>query len=558
MNRGLTPAGVTGLLDLTGNAQYVLYVTAWKRSLNIPTIPRPGRGLPRWEAFRRLNVGSVISFRANITGGPGVASGFPTPVIIENSSGSVTIQFDTGKTVTFTGDVIGYAESLDEKKQENWIIGVTLKLTTRPVYVGFGGTQATPSAATVQNQQTDPGLQQTYDPTSLRNTASQRIDIGTIADTDVADLAQLKIYVASGLATTSAPIPNLIPRTGQFLKTDRAGGAISVEWGTRSTTEDVTFPESFNRVDPYLLDSVAASAIINHISSGLPGVAGIPTGLQIVSVENQKIDRVLQKTKYDFGVTNSVQKVQIAGTDSLRSGIQADRDAITVLQNSTATDQVFASATYLSIGPTTPNLLNLMVKSQDPYRKKVTQNLINPGIQVLSISSGGARYVEYQTSGSTIYVWVQKNDKYGDGGFRRIQLSRQNVWNKPIRRFILSRMRFVAPPIPEYATQFGTTNAATFLGLSAGTVKYNSCSDSTKLITPTPANQAFFLGYHFESDALGFIQQLPENWFRQPIYCATSVTTEGAWVDASTLNLPLASPLALATTSDFNNFLISP
>ncbi len=613
-----TPAGVTGLLDLTGNAQYFLYVTAWKRSLTIPTIPRPGRGLTRWEAFRRMNVGSVISFRANVTGGPGVASGFPTPVVIENSSGSVTIQYDSGKTVVFAGDVVGYSESLDEEKQDNWIIGVTLKLTTRPVYAGFGGTQPTPSAATVADQQTDAGLSQNYDPVGLQTRATQRIDIGTITDTDAADLVKLQAYTASALATTSAPMPTLIPRTAQFIKTDRAGGAITTEWGKRDTGQDITFPESFQKIDAYLIESVAASSIIYHTSATPPSAPAAPTGLQYVSVETQQLDRTLSKKKfdyeinnsqqkiefahsenkvdpylldtfitsaivyhtsgavptpsvpsglqivsvntttktpllsevvYDISVTNSQQKVVIAGTESLYSAIQANRHAVASILTSSSTDEAVAASQWAGLQGT-QNLLNLQIKSLDPYRKRQILNFIDPGIQVLSISSGGSRLAETKIASGVVKVFVLSNVKFG-ASYRSILLSRVRVDNAPLRRFIISRMILQSPPIPEFASQFGTTNNASFLGLSAGTVKYNSCSDSTKL--NFSGTMSFFLGYHFENDSLGYIQQLPEQWFRVPQICNTSVTTEGDWVTASSLGLTFTP--AASTQTDFSGFL---
>src|ERR1035437_9185587 len=214
-DRGRTPSGITGLVDLTGSPQFTLYITSWKRVLTIPTIPRSGRGQPRWESFRQLNVGSQIALRGNATGGPSVVNGYPCPVIIENSIDSVTVQFDTGKTITFTGVVTEYSEELNEKRADNWDVGITIKLTTRPVYVGFGNTQATAAAQTPADAQTDQSLAKTYDPVGLLMNAVRRIDVGTVADSDAAEVAKAMLYAASGLALTSAPIPTLIPRTGK-------------------------------------------------------------------------------------------------------------------------------------------------------------------------------------------------------------------------------------------------------------------------------------------------------------------------------------------------------
>ncbi len=145
-------------------------------------------------------------------------------------------------------------------------------------------------------------------------------------------------------------------------------------------------------------------------------------------------------------------------------------------------------------------------------------------------------------------VW---NKSYGSGQ-RLLQLGYQWLASRVLRRFSVIR-DFQGTTVPEFASQLGTVNASTFLGLSAGTCLYKGMSFTTNL--SLSGTRMFHLNYQFESDSAGVVEGLPSCYTNSPQVMQTSSTsgsTASTWTNVSSLNLPT---VVTPATSDFSVFL---
>ena len=165
---------------------------------------------------------------------------------------------------------------------------------------------------------------------------------------------------------------------------------------------------------------------------------------------------------------------------------------------------------------------------------------------------GGGRLVPARISGGNLQLHVLEtpdgNLKFGTG-FRWLTFSKQWLVSSPIRRFLVTRM-LTGTTIPEYATQMGMVNNASFLGLATGTCIYEGCSFSTNIALS--GTYTFFVSYHFRSDANGIYDQVPESLFLSGRACATSSTATG-WQNLSTLGL--SGIIQAPTQTDFSVFI---
>ena len=291
---------------------------------------------------------------------------------------------------------------------------------------------------------------------------------------------------------------------------------------------------------------------------------------KIVSMQMERTnsDGIAVVTHWDYKST--VDQVNLPATSSLRSAIQAYRDAVSSVFASTDTD-VNAANSQWAILQGTLNLLNIQVRSLTPEYKQLIQNFVNPGIAVIGLSMGGGRNVFARINSGAIELYVRPtvegNAALGSG-YRSIIFEPTWIIDVVRRRFIVTRT-FNGATIADTGSvliytngspggitvtfpDFGATNNSSFLGLGAGTVLYEGCSFSTNIGLSGVLTQ--FLAYHFSYDANGFFSQVPPSLYGRPTAIVTGVTSTG-WQPQSSFSWPGGAPIQQPTQESFAAFL---
>ena len=306
---------------------------------------------------------------------------------------------------------------------------------------------------------------------------------------------------------------------------------------------------------PFILWGLTAdtdAAEVTAITTIISAYSTAPqTNEQVASAEVQRLSASVVRVVVTWKQRNSANDVNFPASSALVSAIQANRWSVSEIIPSSASDITEAN-TQFAIRQNQAYLLNLQLRSLTPTQKQLISNYVNPGIQVLGLSMGGGRLVPARISGGNLQLHVLEtpdgNLKFGTG-FRWLTFSKQWLVSSPIRRFLVTRM-LTGTTIPEYATQMGMVNNASFLGLATGTCIYEGCSFSTNIALS--GTYTFFVSYHFRSDANGVYDQVPESLFLSGRACATSSTATG-WQNLSTLGL--SGIIQAPTQTDFSVFI---
>lgn len=476
------------------------------------------------------------------------------------------------------------------------------------ITIVWQGTQVVITAPSPNDAETDAGLSKTYDVQNLRTAATQRVDCEIVSDTDAAEVAKLAAYVAAAVA----PMPNLKVVTAVWERSDSAGGTIRIQWGLNDSKDDFQLPATRTTLDPSNLVNQASIGKINDTGtqtlSGFtprtvttlnvtPGSTFTRTELGLRTTKEDRtfpgtftildnnsintVGRVTQisnnsaptysptsplkigdtttrqltsslgtnnqyETVWNLVLNDSDDEILNGGQFSTRSPMQGNTRADILIINSTQSADDLATTTFLT-AQTESFFVNLRARKRTPGVGVVVKQYVNPGTLVISKLFSRPRYVIARINGSTVEVWVAQKWTRGTGRYLyRIQ---RTLVNSPVR-LITVRRSLTGTTVPDYPSQVNTTNAAAFLGLSAGTVYYQGAKDSTNI--GISGTRPFLIDYQFINDPngifdfTGFAGGLVES-------SASLSVGSGAWINASSIT-GSGFAYVIPSTSDFSVF----
>ena len=209
-----------------------------------------------------------------------------------------------------------------------------------------------------------------------------------------------------------------------------------------------------------------------------------------------------------------------------------------------------------------------LLSDPTPGLRKFVKRYINPGIGVRGRVTGAGRWVHsvIGTSSGVAQLNVLDaptgNMPDANTSYRWITLSPIWVVNKPLRRFILTRMipgttlpqnsgqtigGVALPNIGDINGTQGTFNSV--MGLAPFTTSYQGVFFSTNL--ELAGTRQFYVGYLFIEDDNGITSNIPARYFTGPQPLLTNFTGTG-FVNASTLGI---ASVIVPTASDFSAFV---
>ena len=313
------------------------------------------------------------------------------------------------------------------------------------------------------------------------------------------------------------------------------------------TKDDIELSESSVFTDP---TGITSKAIIAKVD----GVPTLPDGYVDRGTEDKGLTADGHYVMVGRGGTRSTaDDITMPHTSSERSAIGPAVDKIAEIINSVASDQTEADTLWAAVANDDYSL-GVQVTSVDVARKLAIYDYVNPGTIVEYVGGGGSRTVYAKIDGDgDVNVYITAN--YAEtSGYRRIRFSPAKLVSRPVRNIIYRRFG-KGTSFPDHASQFGTTNNATFDGLAQGTVIYETCSASTRRdVTP----RAFFVNLFLREDANGIIDAIPLDLFQGERRIATTWTGTG-WTKLSDIaNADLTALFPLPTQTDFSFVLATP
>lgn len=351
-------------------------------------------------------------------------------------------------------------------------------------------------------------------------------------------------------ATPSAPA-GFVARTTTTRSLNDWHTASSIECGLRTTIEDKEFPDTYTNVDPEGIDTEGRKLTVHNTSSP-PSDPTPPSGTKIVrktTYQYTSAGTAKSYTVWDFATNDSADKIANAS----RSGRSAQSEYYDEVVSAIAASGTLASQadSLWGVFQSTTDAYEMELSPVTPAIRRVVYKYLKAGILIQG-STGGrvAHIIEARVSGGNVQLFVAENKVWGSK--RRILLTPQKVPASTIRTFEITRT-LLGSTIPDQASLIGKTNAASFLGLAIGTVLYCGASYKANYALVGGSNFPTRITYGFIYNPNGHFDALPETLFNRHIISSTASTTEGDWVDASTLALAFA-PSKLST-GDFSPFI---
>lgn len=600
-------SGITGLVDIQGNPTIACRVYEFVDTSSIASVENTGEGDDGETSSRAENESGRIVLKGKV-----LRSLFPVPVVLANAEGTLTITYDqAGKCQkTQTVRVTSAEFKFSQKDENNWDFACVCERVGGVTWTGWPGTQTTPATPDPGTKYLYDGRSKVADAHGLVDSSTQTIDFwGIGSDDDAGEVAEIATVITG---FTDPPQTNEKLYTASLTRTGSSGGRITLAWrprdsidevenpgtstiidagnldsaavrtkvdatpstpsgfvarrtttqilnpnhtairvesGLRTTVEDVEFPGTFTNIDPISVNPTGQKTTV-HDTASPPSDPTPPSGTKIVrkrttAQTSQGTPRSI--TVWDFAPSDYADEITQAGTVSTRSAVAPDTDSVSILLNSTSDAQTIADA--LAPGfVSQPFAEGMSVRKENPNYAEVVYHYLSPGVLLQStVSGGGGRWVKAQVSGGNAQLYVNDNISRGTG--KRI-LTFSEVWfQSSLLRNLRITKSVTGTSVPDFPSQIGTTNVASFLGLPAGTVRYLGAVCDTNLdVTGT---RTFQMQYYFEYDSLGFIDGIPDELFSNPQTLTTSTTSTG-WVNLSSLGLATSPSILL--TSDFSVF----
>lgn len=273
-----------------------------------------------------------------------------------------------------------------------------------------------------------------------------------------------------------------------------------------------------NAVEVAKLASVAASLL-----TPMPQLQIVTIGM--TRTESNGLALVAQ-----FGPNNTAQKIYFPASRSVRSAQEPYIDVIQGIFACASTDTLSALAdTNWATFQSSPNAWSVEVERVTPYLYKLTYTYRNSGLLVFERTFGESIAVmvrDKPTSPGTPQVFIADQISRGSGTYwYRLGTGRIN---QVIRRFMLTR-QYTGNVIKDFVAQENTTNNATFLGLSAGTVLYEGAMAETNIALSNNFPISMTYMYRYTSNAYYTVANWYE-WIKGTVDLSGSV---GAWLDVT-------------------------
>jgi hypothetical protein len=321
-------------------------------------------------------------------------------------------------------------------------------------------------------------------------------------------------------------------------------------YALRTSKEDHEFPGTYNYVDANSISHHGRVTTI-HATASPPSDPSPANGMKIVDKVTTRLTSSsatpLSETVWNLGMLDSADRTVFPSTYSIRSVAGPDRDTLSEITNSTSSTAAVADAIW-SVFATAVNIRNIRVRPLTGSKKLAIYDYVDSGILLKGNTRGGGRWVHTRIDSGNTQVYVATNRSYGSGQ-RLIQLSRQYLYGRVLRRFLLVRT-LSDSAVPEFASLIGKTNNASFIGLPAGTCLYIGPNYNARL--DVSLARTYFMGYDFIADTGGIVEGVPEIFYNGPQPIVTSATSSG-WVNVSAL--AALSSIVAVTQGDFAPFV---
>lgn len=308
-------------------------------------------------------------------------------------------------------------------------------------------------------------------------------------------------------------------------------------------------------------DAAEMTKLINYAASAVTPFSGG----KVYTAEWVRTDTAGGYIHVRWALKDTIDDVLFPSITSSRAAIAPYRDSTAGLVP--ASGSVANQANSIWAGAQSQNFIENITVLSDPTPgwRKVVNRYINPGIG-LRARATGPRFVMSRLNGTDSQVYIMDpatvgNKEYGSG-MRLIQLDRLWVTDKPLRRFVLTRMipgttvpdaapatigGATLPAIGQINSTSGTFNAV--MGVDAYTVSYNGAFVSTNL--SLSGTRQFYMGYLFTQEPLGIVSNLPQRYFNSPQPIVTNYTASG-WVSVGSLGL---TGIVMPSSADFSAFI---
>lgn len=318
--------GVTGLVELPGqSAKFYLSVYGFSRAMQAATKRRVGRGTGAMARLRSVLVSGQLVVSGIVRG-----DAYCETTTFQGEEGTITLQFDEGKTCAVPVKITSSQISHDENSEYAWRIALTCEITGQPVWAGFG-VQQTPAAITYTDQELYEGKGTTYDPSGLQDGATIYVDVVGTADTDAAEVAK----IAALIAAQTPAIAGLKWRVGSLVSRDPFGCVFSLQASRTSTADDVNMPATFVTVDQSGLKTAAQVSAINATPS-------VPAGQVARATTTKPLNDGKTQTLIETGLeTTAEERAREQESDVTDS--QGLKDVYHVVQHDNATPPAAAS-----------------------------------------------------------------------------------------------------------------------------------------------------------------------------------------------------------------------
>jgi hypothetical protein len=309
--------GITGAVDLPGaSAKFTLIVKRWQPRLTGSTRPRRGRGGGVFATVRWLfSSGNIV------LSGQWHAANAPLPSQWKGQTGTITVQPEAGKTITYPILVTEHGFEYVAGKDGKPYITLAAQVTGVPTYSGWTSTPTATDPTKSNQEQWGEGTVKTYDPKGLLTVATRSTDVwGDFADSDGGEMQLLAQIIAAAQPPVIFNGQTLKLRQAQFMRDAVDGGTVIETWGLTDSADDVLLPLNTKRDDPSKLASEAHSAAINSAAPN-PGQAHTV----LVATSSKRLNDGNTLNEAEYGPRTGTQEVEQEGTQARidKSGLES-------------------------------------------------------------------------------------------------------------------------------------------------------------------------------------------------------------------------------------------
>lgn len=224
--------GVTGLVEVGQSEAFTVRVLSWKRRRQASVKPRRPRG-QSWASVKHLSESGGLLLFGTVHG-----SGHPEPDTLINRTGTITLQYHTGKTQTLSVSINAVEFTQKEKETDVWRVFIGANIIAQPTST-WTGTQSTTTAPVAPDavETPDGATVKVRDPEALAESSMVVIDVYGLGDDDTSENDFIEDYF-----TTLATVTGHQLRSCAFRRYGRHSGTLTLQFGLTSTKHDIEYP----------------------------------------------------------------------------------------------------------------------------------------------------------------------------------------------------------------------------------------------------------------------------------------------------------------------------